>query len=243
MNRKDLSEMPRIAEHVKNRFINAVKKHHGGTKWRVLKQEIENALQYYIEVGPLSDECLIEDPTTGDVGKIKLTIPEFFRIFDNEHIYVYDRITAEYLKGIVSKITDNGSDYNWRKWSKIIRESGRLRLLKGTPYYQVNRNKFFFIEDDLKASYDVAINQRQLESYNIPKDHATGAYNKLIPGQTTNLEEISKLGGISENEAKKVIKKLESEHKLQIVRYGLWKVLDPGSARTLRNNSLFEVED
>lgn len=227
MDLKDLAEMPRISIYVKNRFIGAVKKHHEGAKWRVLKQETEKALLYYIEVGPLSDELYIANKTTGDVEKVKLTIPEFFKIFDNEHVYVYDKIDTEYLKNIVTNITDNESEYNWRKWSKIIKQSGRIKQLKGTPYYQVNRAKFEFISDELRASFDLAIQERHKYNHNnVMEDHANRIYKKLTLGGKTSLNEICNLGSISEKEGKKVIDKLVEESKLRLVNRGVWKVLD-----------------
>lgn len=237
-----LPKLPGVSESTKQKFIAAVKKHHNGVKWRVLQQEAEKALLYYIEVGPLSDEYLVEKDTTGDVEKVKLTTPEFFKIFDNEHIYIYDKIDADYLKTIVAKITGNKSDYNWRKWSKIIRESGRLIQQKGTSNYLVIRDKFVHIEPDLKESYDTAIKEKQLEYYIKPTENpATKIYKKLVPGQITSLEKICKSGKISEKEGKKVIDKLVGDHKLYEVSRGRWKVINPEAAKN-PETSLFQAD-
>jgi hypothetical protein len=238
-----LKKLPEISEHVKNQFVNSVKKHHNGVKWRALKQELENALIYYIEVGPLSEHSFIPAESSGDVEKHKMSKDEFFKIFDNEHIYPYDKIEADYFKGMVFKITEHESDPNWRKWSKIVRESGRLIWLRGSKHYKVNRTHFEFIDPELKASYDLAIKQRQLDSYSVQEDHATRIYKKLIPGKITNLKDICKIGGIPEKEGKKVIDTLMVEYKLQLVQRGSWRVLDPAAARTLKENSLYRSGD
>jgi hypothetical protein len=233
-------KLPEIDENVKNQFTDAVKNHYGGIKWRVLRQETENALIYYVEKGPLSEDLYIENETTGDVEKSKLT-PKFLKSFDNQDIYLFDKIDTEYLKNVVAKITDKNSEYNWRQWSKIIKQSGRIKQMKGTPYYRVNRNRFKFISDDLKEFYDLQIKERQQYAYENVKDDTTNRiYKKLTIGQTTKLTEICKLGKISEKEGKKVIDKLENQSKLQLVSRGIWKVLDPAAVRVINKNSLID---
>ncbi|MCZ3367079.1 MULTISPECIES: hypothetical protein [Methanobacterium] len=236
-----LKKLPEIDENVKNQFTNAVKNHYGGIKWRVLRQETQNALTYYVEVGPLSEDLYIENETTGDVEKIKLTIPAFLKNFDNQNVYLFDKIDTEYLKNVVAKITGKDSEYNWRKWSKIIKQSGRIKQMKGTRHYRINRKRFKFISNDLKEFYDLQIQERQQYSYeNVKEDTANRIYKKLAIGQTTKLIEICKLGKISEKEGKKVIDKLENQSKLQLVSRGIWKVLDPAAARVVNENSLIE---
>lgn len=244
-------ELPKLDPVIKERFKNAVFNCHGRV-WGKLSEEIDKAFLFYLEKGPLqyydkenpefeSNAKILDEISSADVDKRNMSIDEFFKIFDNEHIYVYDKIEADYFKGIVFKITEHESDPNWRHWSKIVRESGRLKWLRGTKFYQVNRYKFKYIDADLKVSYDTDIKQRQLESYSIQEDHATRIYKKLTPGKVTNLKEVCKLGRIPEKEAKKAIKKLESEYKFQFVGYGKWKVLDPAAAKDLKENSLFRA--
>jgi|GEM_PF-5981746 hypothetical protein len=91
-----LEKLPEIDASVKKRFINAIKEHHDSKKWGVLKEELENVLLFYIEVEPLSEEQLVKDPTSGDVEKIKLTIPQFFKLFDNIFRYVTIQLSMVY---------------------------------------------------------------------------------------------------------------------------------------------------
>lgn len=246
-------ELPKLDPVIKERFKNAVFNCHGRV-WGKLSEEIDKAFLFYLEKGPLqyydkensefeSNAKILDEISSADVDKRNMPIDEFFKIFDNEHIYVYDKIEADYFKGIVFKITEHESDPNWRHWSKIVRESGRLKWLRGTKFYQVNRLQFKFIDNDLKASYDLAIKERELGYYKVQENHASRVYKKLAPGKIISLKEICKVGGIPENEGKKVINQLLSEFKLQHVSMGRWKVLDPAAAKTLKESSLFRTSE
>lgn len=241
-----LEKLPEIDASVKKRFVNAVKEQHDGKKWGVLKEEVENALLFYMEVGPLSEEHLIEDPTTGDVEKIKLTIPEFFKRFDNIQVrgnppvYYMNRMAASELKEIVREITGNRSDHNWRKWSKILKESGRIKQLNGTPDYRIIRENFNFIDKELKEYWDEQIEKNRSYLMNIKsskEDVTYKIYDKLIAGgkKTVSLAEIKKLGKIPESKAKKTIRKLEKENKLRMVDMGWWKVVSHEPVKNLEN--------
>lgn len=245
-----LEKLPEIDESVKKRFVNAVKEHHEGKKWGVLKEELENALLFYVEMGPLSEEPVVEDLTTGDVEKIKLTIPKFLQLFDNIQIrnnppvYGLERIAASELKEIITEITGKTSDYNWRKWSKILKESGRIKQLKGTMDYLVIRNNFNFIDESLKKEWNKNIKERELDPLNIQNTNlANRIYDKLTSGKITSLNEICRLGKIQEKKGKKVIDKLVHEHKLCMVGMGRWKVTCPKYVKNVGESSVFQIND
>lgn len=247
-----LKKLPEVDEYVKERFVNAVKKHHHGKKRGVLKEELQNALLFYIEMGPLADDGLVEDPTTGDVEKFKLTNTKFLQLFDNYKIGgnlpVYGissgKIDVNVLKGIVEEITGKTSDYGWRNWSKLLKETCRIKQLNGTKYYLIIRDNFEFIDVDLKDQWNKQIEENKVylnDSKSINECPTNKIYDKLTPGNKTSLSEICELGKIPENEGKKVIKKLEREHKLRMVGMGRWIVLDRKSVRNLKENPVSQI--
>ena len=115
------SRLPMINHDLRERLKRASYFYHG-KKWGKLKEDLENAILQLLENGYLSDadketqkhrgelpaiphEGSIYKELTSTDDQKKLTEMEFFNEFDIGPIYFKDKVTTDYLKRIVKKIT------------------------------------------------------------------------------------------------------------------------------------------